>query len=166
MTSEKATTGAPIQATDLDERRLDERYANLYGVTAGYLPKRRQSLDDWFERLTVAVQQDNVPAGQWPPSVQNLQKVIDKTPGLKDKVSEMIQEVDPERRHGIEKIDDLLRALAHIITHAVAFDWDPGKRNFFPMSTLFTYMMYTKAGWDVFRDKAFNDALRNVLKAW
>lgn len=34
------------------------------------------------------------------------------------------------------------------------------------MSTLFVYMMYTQFGWDVFRNPAFNTALRKVLQDW
>jgi phosphatidylserine decarboxylase len=60
-------------------------------------------------------------------------------------------------------VEELLIALDHITrmapyydTHSVAF----------PMSALFSYMMMTDAGEAIFRNAAFNEAIRQILKEW
>ena len=47
-----------------------------------------------------------------------------------------------------------------------AYNPDKDKRNFFPMSTLFTYMMMTTAGEAAFCNGPFNNAIRAVLQEW
>ncbi len=42
----------------------------------------------------------------------------------------------------------------------------PTLSNAFPVSGLFLHMMFTESGWFAFRNAAFNDSLRTVLKAF
>src|SRR6185295_14770840 len=66
----------------------------------------------------------------------------------------------------IDSVGGLLAALDTITKLAPLYNADPKKRNAFPMSALFAYMMMTVAGESLFRNRAFNDAIQKILKEW
>ncbi len=80
------------------------------------------------------------------------------------------QSHDLQRQHGapvtIRDRYDMLDALNRIRQTAPLYNSDPNKRNAFPMSSLFAYMMATPAGFAAFRDQRINEAIRKILKEW
>jgi phosphatidylserine decarboxylase len=66
----------------------------------------------------------------------------------------------------VHDISGLLEALELLSGRAPEFQGDPGRANFFPVSTLFVPMMATPAGHSLFRNHAFNDGVRAILKRW
>jgi phosphatidylserine decarboxylase len=80
-------------------------------------------------------------------------------------VVEMMEQVPRKHRH-IRTVDELLHALDLIVTTAPLYNRNPKKRNAFPMSSLFVYMMMTTAGEAAFRDERLNAAIAAVLREW
>ncbi|MFP5264558.1 MAG: phosphatidylserine decarboxylase family protein [Blastocatellia bacterium] len=152
---------------DHSEKAIDAKYQRLFGRVAGYLPKDRDSVDEWQKNLKrkIAEARSKGEKRLYAPSVRALAKLIEINGVVRMYVDEMINQV-PKQYKNIDDIEDLLDALNQIITTAPAYNPDPNKQNFFPMSTLFTYMMMTKAGEAVFRNTEFNGAIRRVLKEW
>jgi phosphatidylserine decarboxylase len=152
---------------DDGERNLDIAYRRLFGRLAGYLPEDRAAIDAWQRDLGRRVQALRAANGAWQrhAPVAALAALIEENGVVRMYVDQMIHEVPPAHRV-IESIPELLDALDLIITSAPLFEADPKKRNFFPMSSLFVYMMMTPAGEGAFRNDPFNDAIRSILKAW
>lgn len=154
--------------TDRDrERSLDARYARHFGVVAGYLPKDRRAVDAWLKGLKRDIE-TKAAHGQeatYSGAVAELGELI-RTDGIVRMYTTQMIAQQPTGHDYIGSIDELLAALHRIVTTAPAYDPDPSKINAFPMSTLFTYMMMTPAGENLFRNGRFNDALRKVLKEW
>ncbi len=139
------------------------RYANLVSVGINYLPQTIGEIDFWLHDLAAkAATTEPVP---WEPSVQGLASLIDADPIIRMYVTQMIEEVPAEHRV-IQDITHLLHMVNFVVTRAPEYHWEKAKRNPFPMSTIFAYMMMTQAGEAAFRNGAFNNQLRVVLKAW
>jgi phosphatidylserine decarboxylase len=98
-------------------------------------------------------------------AVAGLAKLIETDPIVRMYVSEMIDQV-PDEHKVVHDTAGLLLALQRITVTAPLYDQDPAKRNAFPMSSLFAYMMMTPAGEAVFRNNDFNEAIRGVLRQW
>ncbi len=145
-----------------DRARIDARYRRLFGYRAGYLPRDRSGLDAWARAL-----RDKLASGARVRSdaVARLGAIIETHPIIRMYVSEMIDQV-PADQQVVHDIPELLIALAHITRTAPEYDQDPAKRNAFPMSSLFAYMMMTPAGEAVFRNTEFNRGLKGVLEEW
>lgn len=142
---------------------LDARYRGLYPVRAGFLPAGRHGVTPFNRGLqAAAMRRDDA---ELEPSVQALARLMARDGVVRMLVAEMIDDVDAAHRT-VETPGELLRQLDHIIRLAPHWEDDPAKRHFFPMSTLFTYMMMTRAGEAAFRNRRFNDALRAILRAW
>lgn len=158
------------RAIPLDRRSgaLDAKYRSLFGYRAGYLPRDRGAVDEWQRALKREVAEKRAKAGDAAcssPAVAALGALITANGIVRMYVTEMIEQVPAEHKN-IDDVPELLAALDHIVTTAPLFEADPAKRNFFPMSSLFVYMMMTPAGEAAFRNEALNDALRAVLKEW
>ncbi|GGX98050.1 phosphatidylserine decarboxylase [Streptomyces hiroshimensis] len=141
---------------------LEARYRNSFGRAAGYLPRNRKAIDAWqadLVRRAAARTEGHVP------SVQALKELLDGDKKLKDLVAQAIDQVPADHKY-VKDIDEMLNCLDEITVTAPTFDLDPSSHVAFPMSALFCYMMAMPAGWEAFRDKKFNDALRVILKAW
>ena len=159
--------------SDEAERAIEARYRNHFGYAAGYLPKDRDSVDEWQERLMRRVEEERSKAAKGArgrkkrrsPAVEELAELIRVNGIVRMYVSQMIDE-QPKKYKKVNDIDDLLDALTLITASAPLYNPNPAKINAFPMSTLFTYMMMTKAGEAAFRNEAFNDAIRKILKEW
>ncbi|MFJ2577935.1 phosphatidylserine decarboxylase family protein [Kitasatospora aureofaciens] len=148
------------------EKDIEERYRNSFGVVAGYLPENRAALDEWQLGLMQQVADEREKGTELRLSVKNLQDLIDSDGIVRMYVTEMIDQVRPEHKKGIHTIPDLLQALNVITKTAPEYRRNPRDRNFFPMSSLFVYMMMTPAGEAAFRNEDFNDAIRDILKDW
>jgi phosphatidylserine decarboxylase len=142
-------------------------YTSKYGVIAGYLPQDRDNITAWFKVLLAEVKKEgkNTNPFQYEPTVQALSDLIYSNGIVRMYVTQMIAEVPYPNNH-IKHISGLLASLNFIIQRAPKFNSDPAKRNTFPMSTLFVYMMYTPSGEILFRNTEFNNAIRAILKAW
>lgn len=152
---------------DYSDKVIDAKYQKLFGRIAGYLPKDRRSVDEWQKELKSRVKEAraNGELVVYTPAVQALADLIALNGVVRMYVDEMINQV-PEQYKNIDSIVELLDALNQIATTAPLYNPDPSKQVFFPMSTLFTYMMMTKAGEAIFRNTEFNNAIRVILKEW
>jgi len=149
------------------KKQLDARYNNLFGRVAGYLPTDRGAVDLWQKNLLkeLAKARKKGEEKEMTPGVRALAALLEQDGIARMYVTQMIEEV-PRRYRQIQTVEELLAALNHIITTAPLYNPDPKKGNFFPMSSLFTYMMMTRSGEAAFRYGPFNDALRGILKEW
>lgn len=148
----------------LGEQEIEAKYQRMFGRVAGYLPKDRGAIDEFHAALKKTIGSPKKKR-KHAPSVAALAHLIEVNGIVHMYVSEMIEQT-PEAHKTIENIAELLLALDEIVTTAPLYNPDPNKINNFPMSALFTYMMMTPAGEAAFRDVAFNDAIRVILKEW
>lgn len=144
-----------------------DAYTSKFGVIAGYLPQDKEHITQWFKDLAKEVRKESKGTDpfKYEPSVQALYDLIYSNGVVRMYVTQMIEEVPPPNNH-IKNITGLLASLNSIIKRAPRFNPDPAKRNTFPMSTLFVYMMFTPSGEAAFRNTEFNNAIRDILKAW
>ncbi len=152
---------------EFNERLLDAKYHASFGYQSGYLPLDRQALSPWLRNLRDKVyrQRHDEPGRPIDPSVAALAELINRDGVVRMYVERMIYEV-PQAHQTIKNVCDLLAHLDYITRSAPEWENDPSKRHFFPMSSLFAYMMMTESGEAVFRNTTFNDAIRQILKAW
>ncbi len=154
-------------------------YATTFGVMAGYLPHNLDAIGEWQADILAearaehpelaAANADALDATRLTPAVGQLISLLASEPALYAQVEAMIAEqasVKPDGKPAITSVLDLMMALAYISRRAPEFNEDPAKRNFFPMSALFVYMMYTPTGSQVFSNAVFTDVLRRVLQEW
>lgn len=154
-----------MEARKVKKKTGSKLYASRFGVRGGYLPSHKKDLDNWLDQLVLRVEaerkmQEAIP---FQPSVQALANLLETDSIVRMYVSEMIDQV-PAADKKIQDTAQLLYALNHIIQRAPEFDCLHSVA--FPMSALFVYMMFTPAGEAAFRNAAFNEAIRNILKAW
>ncbi|HSS76640.1 MAG TPA: phosphatidylserine decarboxylase family protein [Thermoanaerobaculia bacterium] len=148
------------------EQSIEARYQRSFGRVAGYLPKNRAAVDAWLKNLAQEVAKRRARGGPIvSPSVAALALLIERNGIVRMYVTQMINQVPPKYKH-IQDIPDLLAALELIITTAPEYSPIPADQNFFPVSTLFTYMMMTPSGEAAFRYVAFNEAIRAILQEW
>jgi phosphatidylserine decarboxylase len=143
---------------------LNARYKRLFITRSGYVPADRASLDAWLSKFAKRLAKTPI-TGPLQPTVAALARLIDTDGVSRMYVDQMIEQV-PARNKTVHNTAELLQALDLIITAAPEFEKDPSKRNFFPMSSLFAYMMMTVSGEAAFRYPPFNDAIRLILQAW
>jgi len=131
----------------------------------GHLPHDAPALNTWLRTVTAAALGSQQSPKPYRPSVAALEDLINRDGVVRMYVTQMIEQV-PEAHRTIHSIDDLLASLNHIVQTAPAYNANPAKRNTFPVSSLFVYMMYTGGGRAAFANAAFNNAIRNVLQEW
>lgn len=146
------------------EAVIEARYRSLFGYRAGYLPRDRSQIDVWHLDLKERLR-DASAARPRSRAVRKLAKLLDSNAIVRMYVAEMIDQVPPAHK-AIESTEELLAALDEITVTAPLYNADPAKRNAFPMSSLFAYMMMTPAGEAAFRSTELNRALRDVLEEW
>lgn len=150
----------------MSEKSIEARYRRQFGYHAGYLPRDRKSVDAFHRELKKNVAEARAKGTlRQAPSVEALRRLIDVNGIVRMYVVQMIDEV-PKKHKEIDTVDELLDALNHIVRTAPLFNRNKNKQNFFPVSTLFTYMMMTPAGEAIFRNDQFNGAIRDILKEW
>jgi phosphatidylserine decarboxylase len=94
-------------------------------------------------------------------AVQKFADLIESDGVVRMYVNEMIADA-AVRDKSIDSPEVMLKALHLIIQEAPSF----AEGDYFPMSTLFVYMMDTPAGRAAFAYPKINDALRAILKQW
>lgn len=148
-------------------KKQKDWYTSKYGVIAGYLPQDKKSILNWHKQLAADIETEKQKSGalNLQPSVQALSDLISENGIVRMYVTQMINEV-PSAQRKIKSTEQLLEALNYIIQRAPEYNSDPAKRNTFPLSALFVYMMFTPSGEAAFRLSEFNDAIRNILQAW
>jgi phosphatidylserine decarboxylase len=150
-----------------DAATVDARYKRQFGVRAGYLPKKREAVHGWHVEMkaTIAGVKSKGAVHIISTSVKELGHLIERDPMVRMYVTEMLEQVleipgAPPTPMTVEELlialDEITRMAPYYDTHSVAF----------PMSALFSYMMMTDAGEAIFRNTAFNDAIRQILKEW
>jgi phosphatidylserine decarboxylase len=151
-----------------DAASVDARYKRQFGVRAGYLPKKREDLHPWHAEMQtkVAGVKAKGEVRIVSESVRELGRLIERDPMVRMYVHEMLEQV--RLLEGVpptpRTVEELLIVLDHITRTAPQYDRTHSVA--FPMSALFSYMMMTDAGEAVFRNAAFNDAIRLILKDW
>ncbi|MBW8876643.1 MAG: phosphatidylserine decarboxylase family protein [Acidobacteria bacterium] len=152
--------------SDEVENAIEARYRRSFGQIAGYLPKNRAAVDAWQRKLKREIAERRAKGDRIvSPSVAALARLIESDGIVRMYVNQMIDQVWPKYKQ-IDDIPELLAALEQITTTAPEYRWNPADQNSFPVSTLFTYMMMTPAGEAVFRNEAFNGAIRTILQEW
>ncbi len=139
---------------------------------AHHLPQSREGLVEFHRELVRN-------AGRRHPSgaaelasgpVRELRELIERDAVIRMLVEEMLAQAialgEPPEDAQIKTAGQLLAALDYITTLAPAYNPDKKKRNAFPMSSLFGWMMMTVAGEELFRSRAFNDAIAKILAQW
>lgn len=150
---------------EMDEKTLELRYRKHFGYVAGYLPRDRDSIDEFQANLKRQVQEDGLTAAKHGGAVGELAELIRRNGIVRMYVEQMIDQQPPAHKT-VSNVETLLASLRKIVTHAPRYNPNPNKINAFPMSSLFTYMMMTPAGESLFRMTEFNDAIRKVLQEW
>lgn len=132
----------------------------------GYSPHLKNQIDAFLLGLKEELSDyDTRCSSQWSTSVQVLDDLLHNEPIVRMYALEMLRQV-PKQHQVVTTIPELLIALQIISTRAPDYNPDPKQANFFPVSTLFVYMMMTPAGQAIFRIGAFNDCIRAILKSW
>lgn len=147
----------------ISERDLEAKYRQLFGRVAGYLPEDRGAVDKHLRELRKAAAKR--PKGLRSPAVRELAALIERDGIVRMYVEQMIAE-QPPKHATVDSVEALLETLDTIVETAPLFEANPKKRNFFPVSTLFTYMMMTRAGFAAFRYTEFNAAIARILNEW
>jgi phosphatidylserine decarboxylase len=138
------------------------------GGVAHHLPSP-EGLAAFHQELKARVADALSAAPAYAPSVQAMADLIAGDSVMRMYVEQMLAQVEALPGAPISTIvtvDELLAALNTIVTLAPLYNADKSKRVAFPMSALFGYMMMTLAGEALFRNSAFNGALRGILQAW
>jgi phosphatidylserine decarboxylase len=146
-----------------DAQNLDGAYKNSFGWLAGYLPQDRGVADIWLKSFMAGLDA-TAKTGEAPyrhSSVRALAKLINNDGIVRMYVTETIESVQniPDQ---VQSIPELLAALDVICETAPQYS----SKVHFPMSTLFVQMMATAPGKALFRNAAFNEGLRGVLREW
>ncbi|MGB0851673.1 MAG: phophatidylserine decarboxylase associated domain-containing protein [Pikeienuella sp.] len=139
------------------------QYQNLFGAASGYLPTDHRAVFHANRKLQAAAA--GAAKVDYPASVKALQDLLLNDGIVRMLVTQMIDEVADDHKT-VQDVTELLDQLALITKTAPEWEADKEKRNFFPMSALFTYMMMTEAGEAVFRNRKFNASLISILKEW
>ncbi|MEW5545725.1 phophatidylserine decarboxylase associated domain-containing protein [Pseudomonas soli] len=147
--------------------KLSEQDAmtDTVAIIPGYLPHVRQQVDSFLDDVKDEVSLVGEHCLNFSGPVRALEDLLRRDPIVRMYVLEMIQQVPPEHQV-VSTIADLLKALQLISTRAPHYNPDPQRTNFFPVSTLFVYMMMTTAGQALFRVESFNNCIRDILKSW
>jgi phosphatidylserine decarboxylase len=154
----------------IKERHLEAKYRRLFGRMAGYLPRDRGAVDEYAKTLrkeALAKRKKRRKGDpEWKsPAVAAFADLIRRDGIVRMYVDEMIREQAPGHA-SVHDAEEMLATLEHIVETAPLYNPNPKKQNFFPMSSLFAYMMMTTAGYAAFRYPAINDAVNAVLAEW
>lgn len=131
----------------------------------GYLPHQVGEINSYLadvrDNLTASLSSGQVVST----AVKALESLLEQDPIVRMYVEEMIGQV-PDAKKTVHGISELVMALELISNSAPVYNPNPERSNFFPVSTLFVYMMMTPAGQAVFRMSSFNECIRSILRAW
>ncbi|MBL4605072.1 MAG: phophatidylserine decarboxylase associated domain-containing protein [Flavobacteriaceae bacterium] len=157
------------------KKEFEQHYQRKHGVVAGFLPQQAGYIGKWLSAQVKAAKIEQERLGEsyfFTPSMLIFINYINSNPLLKSQVTLMIgqgllvhQEYEHKADYHICNLDDLYLVLNHTIQRAPIFAPDI-PHTAFPISGIFVYMMFTLAGWKIFRNKEFNNHLRIVLDEW
>lgn len=148
------------------ERQLKAKYRRLFGYVAGYLPRDHHAAAEYARDLKKEALARKKKRGSWTsPGVIAFAELIDRDAIVRMYVEEMIRQQEPGHATA-ETVEEMLSTLDLIVETAPLYNPDRKKQNFFPMSSLFAYMMMTPAGYAAFRYPAINDAVVRLLNEW
>jgi phosphatidylserine decarboxylase len=134
-------------------------------LISGYSPHLRTEIDSFLAHTAQELSGTRTEAGRWSAPVRAFADLLRRDPIVRMYALDMFSQV-PKQHRIVSDIPDLLEALELLSTRAPEYNADPTRSNFFPVSTLFVHMMATPAGQALFRNHAFNDGLRVILKNW
>ncbi|WP_372410140.1 phophatidylserine decarboxylase associated domain-containing protein [Streptomyces luteireticuli] len=146
----------------LSTEELHARYRTTFGRAGGYLPRNPAAIDEWHRNLT---QRAADAKEEFVGPVKDLAEILYSDGIVRMYVTQMINELPEKHRH-VTSVDDLLQKLNVIVRTAPAYDPDPTKHIFLPMSALFGHLRLTRAGAVVFRNQRFGTALQAILQDW
>ena len=142
----------------------------LFGL--GYRAAYRAWFDSMREVLIAQLDEEiaSKPNSRLDRSVERMREVIESDGVVRMYVTQMLKQSHGKTNSDVvvRDIPHLLALLNRIIRRTPKYDADPKHRgaSAFPMSVLFTSMMATPAGEQVFRNAAFNATLTEVLQTW
>src|SRR5436305_14242990 len=148
------------------KRQYEAKYRRLFGYVAGYLPRDQKAAGEYARELKKEALKRKRGRESWiSPGVAAFAELIDRDAIVRMYVEEMIRQ--QEAGHAtVDSVHEMLATLDLIVETAPRYNPDPKKQNFFPMSSLFAYMMMTTAGYAAFRYPASNDADVRILNEW
>jgi phosphatidylserine decarboxylase len=148
------------------ERQFEAKYRRLFGYVAGYLPRDHKAAGEYARELKKEALKRKRGRESWiSPGVVAFAELIERDAIVRMYVEEMIRQ--QEAGHAtVDSVGEMLATLDLIAETAPRYNPDPKKQNFFPMSSLFAYMMMTTAGYAAFRYPAINDAVVRILGEW
>jgi phosphatidylserine decarboxylase len=131
----------------------------------GHSPHLKEEVGLFLADVSEKIDSLNMEVANYSKPVSSLASLLENNPTVQMYVTEMISQVSKDKQV-VKSIPELLLALQNISTSAPKYDSNPLKANFFPISTLFVYMMMTPAGQAVFRMEGFKKCIRDILKSW
>ncbi len=144
---------------------MDLDRTELIPPLRGYSPHMGSEISAFLADTLRELRGSSTGTAQWSPSVRAFADLLWRDPIVHMYTLAMLDEV-PEPNRTVSDIPELVRALDLLSTRAPEYHPDPGRSNFFPVSTLFVHMMETPAGRVLCRNTAFNDGLRRILASW
>lgn len=140
--------------------------ARLPGGVSHHVPKSEEALHAFHHELQGRAAGNERLTSR---TVRGLAELIERDAIVRMYVEQtlrQVQSVPGAPPSTVKTVKELLSALDYITTLAPLYNADPHKRNAFPMSSLFVYMMMTVAGESLFRVASFNEQIRLILKEW
>jgi len=161
--------------SNLTKEAFEQYYRSKHGVVAGYLPQDAGFISTWLSNQVkfAAKEKERLEdAYCLTPRVEAFAEFIVNNQKIFNLVTVMVSEglkvhdkYDPDAEYTIETIDDLITTLNYTVQRAPEFA-PQIPHSAFPISGIFVYMMFTCAGWVLFRNTEFNNHLRAVLEEW
>ena len=162
-----------LEITSKEE--FEKYYRGKHGVVAGFLPQDAAFIGIWLSNQVEAAIKEKENLGDsyiFTPSMLAFIYYIESNPEVKKAVTLMVEEgvvvhriYEPSAEYLIHTLDDLFVVLNYTVQRAPIFAPDI-PHSAFPISGIFVYMMFTLAGWEIFRNTEFNNHLRTVLEEW
>jgi phosphatidylserine decarboxylase len=159
----------------ISKENFEQHYQGKHGVVAGFLPKDAAFIGIWLSNQVKSATEEKESLGteySYTPSMQKFVDYIEGNPDVKKQVTTMVLEgvavhllYEPKAKYSIYTVNDLYTVLNYTVQRAPIFAPDI-PHSAFPISGIFVYMMFTKAGWNIFRNTEFNNHLRAVLDEW
>lgn len=150
----------------LRERDIRTRYRRTFGYVARYLPRDHKAAGAYARDLKKEALKRRKGRDSWiSPAVTAFAELIHGDAIVRMYVEEMIRQQEPAHATA-ENVEEMLATLDLIVETAPLYNPDKDKQNFFPVSSLFAYMMMTPAGYAAFRYPAINDAVVRILDEW
>lgn len=157
------------------KKQFEQHYQRKHGVVAGFLPQDAAFISIWLSNQVKFAVKEKEALGEayfFTPSMIAFIEYIESNPKIKDLTTAMVYEglvvhriCEPDAEYLIRSLDDLFLVLNYTVQRAPIFAPDI-PHSAFPISGIFVYMMFTYAGWDLFRNIEFNNHLRAVLDEW